>query len=70
MKLLGFVFFITFALCSKSYAYLDPGSAGIIQMLLAALAGVFASVMVYWAKFKNFVLKIFKKKKYEKKSYL
>ena len=40
MKLLGFVFFITFALCGKSYAYLDPGSAGIIQMLLAALAGV------------------------------
>ena len=48
---------------SKSYAYLDPGSAGIIQMLLAAIAGAFASLLIYWNRFKNFFAKIFKKKK-------
>ena len=62
MKLFIYIIVITLAFSNKSYAYLDPGSAGLIQMLLAALAGVFASVLIYWNKFKNFITKIFKKK--------
>jgi len=63
MKLFTYIIAITLALTGKSYAYLDPGSAGLIQMLLAAIAGVFASLMIYWNRFKQFITKIFKKKK-------
>ena len=63
MKFLIYIIVILFTLSSKSYAYLDPGSAGIIQMLLAAIAGAFASLLIYWNKFKNFLTRIFKKKK-------
>ena len=63
MKLFIYALIILFTLSSKSYAYLDPGSAGIIQMLLAAIAGAFASLLIYWNRFKNFLAKIFKKKK-------
>ena len=63
MKIFIYFILVTLLLSSKAYAYLDPGSAGILQMLLAAIAGVFASLMIYWNKFKNFVIKIFKKKK-------
>lgn len=62
MKLFIYIVAITLVFTGKSYAYLDPGSYGLIQMLLAALAGVFASLMIYWNKFKQFVNKIFKKK--------
>ena len=54
MKFLIYIIVILLTLSSKSYAYLDPGSAGIIQMLLAAIAGAFASLLIYWNKFKNF----------------
>lgn len=67
MKLFVYTIAISFALISNSYAYLDPGSAGMIQMALAALAGFFASLMIYWSKFKNFIANIFKKKKSEEK---
>ena len=63
MRLFFYIIAITLALTVKSYAYLDPGSAGLIQMLLAAIAGAFASLMIYWNRFKQFVIKIFKKKK-------
>ena len=62
MKTLIYIIFITFLLSGKSYAYLDPGSAGLIQMLLAAVAGAFASLAIYWSKFKKFLYKIFGKK--------
>ena len=62
MRLFIYIIAITLILTGKSYAYLDPGSAGLIQMLLAAIAGAFASLMIYWNKFKQFVIKIFKKK--------
>lgn len=62
MRLFIYIIAITLLLTGKSYAYLDPGSAGLIQMLLAAIAGAFASLMIYWNKFKQFVIKIFKKK--------
>jgi len=58
-----FLFLCILMFNTKAYAYLDPGSAGIIQMLLAAIAGAFASLLIYWNKFKNFLAKIFKKKK-------
>tara|TARA_Y100000996_G_C22199193_1_gene510517 strand:+ start:123 stop:338 length:216 start_codon:yes stop_codon:yes gene_type:complete len=67
MKLFIYIITITLTLSTKSYAYLDPGSMGILQMLLAALAGVFASLMIYWNKFKNFIIKIFKKKQSDQK---
>ena len=63
MKLFIYIIVVLFTLSSKSYAYLDPGSAGIIQMMLAAIAGAFASLLIYWNKFKTFLAKIFKKKK-------
>ena len=63
MKFFIYVILILFTLSSKSYAYLDPGSAGIIQMVLAAIAGAFASLLIYWYRFKIFLAKIFKKKK-------
>lgn len=63
MKFFIYIIVFLFTLSSKSYAYLDPGSAGIIQMLLAAIAGAFASLLIYWNKFKNFLTRIFKKKK-------
>lgn len=51
-------------LISPSYAYLDPGSASIIlQAILGAIATVGATIALYWKKFKEFLLKIFKKKK-------
>jgi len=62
MKLFIYIIIITLTLSSKSYAYLDPGSGGMIQMALAALVGFFASLMIYWSKFKNFIANIFKKK--------
>ena len=62
MRLFIYIIAITLVPTGKSYAYLDPGSAGLIQMLLAAIAGAFASLMIYWNKFKQFVIKIFKKK--------
>lgn len=62
MKLLLYVLLAINILTVKSYAYLDPGSAGILQMILAFIAGAFASLVVYWNKFKNFISKIFKKK--------
>lgn len=43
----------------NAFAYLDPGSAGIIQMLLAALAAAAASITIYWNKLKSFIKKIF-----------
>ena len=67
MKLFIYIILIILALTSKSYAYLDPGSAGLLQMLLAAIAGAFASLVIYWNRFKNFLSKIFKKKKMIKK---
>ena len=50
-----------------AHAYLDPGSAGIIQMLLAGLVGAFTYVLVYFKKFKNFIKSIFSRKQEEKK---
>ena len=63
MQLIIYVIVILFTLSSKSYAYFDTGSAGIIQMLLATIAGAFASLLIYWNRFKIYLAKNFKKKK-------
>lgn len=54
---ISLIFFQIFTV--NAFAYLDPGSAGIIQMLLAALAAAAASVTIYWNKFKSLLKKIF-----------
>ena len=69
MKFFIYVIIILFTLSSKSYAYLDPGSAGIIQIILAVIMGAFACLLIYWNKFQNFLDKIFKKKKADEKKY-
>ena len=69
MRVLIYCILITFILSGKSYAYLDPGSAGIIQMIVAIIAGAFASIAIYWNKFKNFLSRIFKRKDQEKELY-
>ncbi len=44
---------LTFAV--PAYAYLDPGSGSIIlQGILAAIAGILATIKLYWRKLKNF----------------
>ena len=51
---------------TKSYAYLDPGSVSIIQIIISSVVGAFASLAVYWNKFKSFLSNIFKKKNIKK----
>ncbi len=51
--------FLCLANPSNCYAYLDPGSGGIlIQLLFGGLAGAIAIIKLYWHKIKDF----FKKK--------
>ncbi len=60
-----YIFIIIFytSMCSNAFAYLDPGTGGIIiQALLAFLAAVFAYTTFFWNKMKSFLSKIFKKK--------
>tara|TARA_B100000963_G_scaffold185505_1_gene161270 strand:+ start:54 stop:269 length:216 start_codon:yes stop_codon:yes gene_type:complete len=49
---------------TSAHAYLDPGSGSIIlQAILGFIAAGIASISFYWTKFKNFLVKIFKKNK-------
>ena len=53
-----------FLMSTNSYAYIDPGTGGILlQALLGAIAAIGAYITIYWRKFKNFLSKIFKVKK-------
>ena len=55
------IYFLTIV---PSYAYLDPGTGGaLIQIIVAAIAGVSVTIAFYWAKFKKFFKKIFYSKK-------
>lgn len=48
---------------SNAFAYLDPGTGGIIiQAILAFIAAVFAYTTFFWNKVKSFFSKILKKK--------
>ncbi|MDC3233062.1 hypothetical protein OAW36_02745 [Pelagibacteraceae bacterium] len=65
MKFIQIFFFLYFLFSyNHAYAYIDPGTGGILlQALLGLVAAVGAYITLYWRKFKNFVNKIFKIKK-------
>lgn len=49
---------------SESYAYLDPGSGGILlQLLFGGVAGLLAVVKLYWSSIKTRFKSIFCKDK-------
>ena len=60
-----FIFFsLVFILANPVYAYIDPGTGGILlQALLGLVAAIGAYITLYWRKFKNFINKIFRVKK-------
>lgn len=55
MKILYFsIFFFMFR--RNAYAYIDPGSGEyILQMLLAAVAGIFFLAAKFWSRLKTFL---------------
>jgi hypothetical protein len=56
------IFFLSFMI-ENAYAYFDPGTGSfIIQAILGLLAAGMATIAVSWLRFKNFLLKIFKRK--------
>jgi hypothetical protein len=58
--LLSFVFF---SLSTKAYAYLDPGTGGIIlQAIIGAIAATSLTIKIYWQKIKAFLKKKIKNK--------
>ena len=64
MKIIVYIFLFTIMFFDSAYAYLDPGSGGvIIQMIIAFIAAIGATLSFYWSKFKVFLNKLFKKKK-------
>ena len=64
MRLFLFILIVYFSLLGKSFAYLDPGSGGIIfQAIIGFIVAAIAVATIYWNKFKMFILKIFKKEK-------
>tara|TARA_Y100000768_G_scaffold201576_1_gene151549 strand:+ start:391 stop:594 length:204 start_codon:yes stop_codon:yes gene_type:complete len=49
---------------SNAYAYIDPGTGGILlQALLGIVAAIGAYITLFWRKFKNLINKIFKIRK-------
>ena len=53
---------ISFLLATPAYAYLDPGTGGIIlQAILAFIAASIATLSFYLTKVKLFFIKLFKK---------
>ena len=58
-----------FLVVTNAYAYLDPGSGSfILQAIIGFLAALSASFLYYWAKVKNFFLKLFKKNNNDEKT--
>ena len=54
---------------SHAYAYLEPGTLTIIlQFIVAAFAAIISYLTFYYQKVKNFLIKILKKKKDDKKN--
>lgn len=48
----------------NSYAYFEPGSASvIIQAIIGSIVAVGAYISIYYRKVKDFISKLFKKKK-------
>ena len=67
------VIFFYLIFSNKAHAYFDPGTGSfIIQAILGILAAGFTTVLITWAKFKNFLARVFKRdqeKKTEKKDH-
>ena len=60
--LLYLIITISFLFTTPVYAYLDPGTGGVIlQAILAFVAASIATLSIYWTKFKLFSIKLFKK---------
>jgi len=67
MQFLVYIFLLTTMVFDNAYAYLDPGSgASIIQIIIAFLAAIGATISFYWGKFKLILSKLFKNKKNNK----
>lgn len=64
MKILIHIYFFYVLSINSAYAYIDPGTGGIIlQAIVAFIAAFFAYVTLFWSKFKSLLTKLFKKKK-------
>ena len=60
---LYFIAALSFFFITPAYAYLDPGTGGmILQAILAFIAASIATLSFYWNKVKLFFIKHFKKK--------
>ncbi len=56
-----------FSFFTPANAYLDPGTGGsLVQIIIATLAAIGASISLYWQRFKSFIKKLFAKEKKEK----
>jgi len=63
-----FIFFGLFYLIfpQAAYAYLDPGTGSyILQIILAALAGLGFTIKIYWTKVRAFFVNLFSKRSRE-----
>ena len=58
-----------FLIVTNAYAYLDPGTGSfILQAIIGFLAAISAGFLYYWAKVKNFFIKLLKKKNNDEKT--
>ncbi len=63
-KLIVYIFFLSISFSSNAYAYLDPGTGGlIIQALIASIIGI----GIFFQNIKIKVMEFFLKKKTKKK---
>lgn len=64
MKNLILIFLLWFIVTKPAYAYLDPGSiSAIFTAIVGSIAAAGAAIGLYWNKIKNFLRKLFVKKK-------
>ena len=63
------VIFLLFFIPLNAYAYLDPGTGSlIVQLAIAAIAGISFTAKIYWGKVRGFALDIFRRLKNKNKS--
>ncbi|MDC3053330.1 hypothetical protein OA187_02080 [Candidatus Pelagibacter sp.] len=66
MNFLVYIFLFSTLSISSAHAYLDPGSGGsILQIIIAFIAAIGATLSFYWSKFKLFISRLLKKKNKE-----
>jgi|TARA_B110000037_G_C17043413_1_gene474644 hypothetical protein len=52
------LFLFTFFFSQDAYAYIDPGTGGIIlQAIIGAIAATSLTIKIYWQKIKDFLKK-------------